>query len=506
MDSETLNSQWADICNHMRSYNFIDESQFNAFFSRIIPQAMSDDFLMVTVENSFLKNWIESHYLEALKQALFDLYHIPFTVIIEIDASQTTPATPTFTTTPTPAPVTSEPTVIEIPSPEPSSSYTPTSEISSYTYEKEEEGGDKTSPSQGSHGAADNPASLLTFETFVVGDSNRMAYSMAVGVAEQPGRPSFNPLFIYGKSGLGKTHLMRAIQNYVQQNFTHLKTVYIDSQELVNEYTEASAAHDKDKQSFRNFKQRFEEANVLLIDDIQHLQGKKQTLEIFFQIFNKLISEGRQIVLSADRAPKNIDVDERYYSRFQQGGTVDIQPPEVETKLGIVKSFIREYQRMDGLAPFTIPEDIQMYIAENSGSNIRELKGAVNKVISQVIYLDQPDITLSDIRPMLEDHFTHSSKKLKVEDIQGVVEKFYGVSHADLLGPKRSQDIVFPRHVAIFLCHDILDLPLKSIANKFGGRDHSTADNSIKKIEQRMITDRDLREEIEVLKHTIKDL
>ena len=207
--------------------------------------------------------------------------------------------------------------------------------------------------------------STLTFENFVIGDSNRMAYSMAVSVAETPGKPHLNPLFIYGRSGLGKTHLLRAIQNYINSNMPNLQVVYKDSNELLEDYMDASAAHDTEKSSYKNFKMYYEEADVLLVDDVQQLQGKKQTLDIMFQIFNKLTSQGKQVVLSADRAPKNIDIDERYKTRFNSGGTFDIQPPEIETKLSIVKSFIREYEDMEQSGPINMPEDVQICIAES---------------------------------------------------------------------------------------------------------------------------------------------
>ena len=246
-----------------------------------------------------------------------------------------------------------------------------------------------------------------------------MAYSMAVAVAEMPGKAHLNPLFIYGKSGLGKTHLLRAIQNYVNETMPRLSTIYVDSAELLSDYMEASAAHDKEKSSYKNFKTRYEEADVLLIDDVQYLQGKKQTLDIVFQIFNKLTTQGRQVVLSADRAPKNIDIDERYKSRFNSGGTFDIQPPEIETKLGIVKSFVEEYKENEGKADFSIPEDIQMYIAESSSSNIRELKSAVTKVIYQMTFFNQPDLSLDDVRALLENHFSGGpSRRLTVADIR----------------------------------------------------------------------------------------
>ena len=194
-----------------------------------------------------------------------------------------------------------------------------------------------------------NPSSSLTFENFVIGESNRMAYSMAVEVAESPGRLPLNPLFIYGKSGLGKTHLMRAIQNYIEETRPSMRTVYVDAQDFVSKYSEAGAIKDQEKVSFRNFRAYYEQADILLLDDVQHLQGKKESMNMLFQLFNTLTSQGKQVVLSADRAPKNIQFDERLKSRFYSGGTIDIQPPEVETKLGIVKSFTDEFSRSEGL-------------------------------------------------------------------------------------------------------------------------------------------------------------
>ena len=429
MNSEKLEQVWSEVCGQVKSYNNIDPSQINAFFSRLHPQAMSDGFLMITADNDFIKTWIERHYVEFIKRALNDLYHMPFTVIIEVDITAAEPPAPA------PAP------------PAPAAAATSTPHRGAVGEEVAGVGAKREIALDG----PDSPASTLTFENFVIGDSNRMAYSMAVAVAEMPGKAHLNPLFIYGKSGLGKTHLMRAIQNYINETMPQLSTIYVDSAELLSDYMEASAAHDKQKSSYKNFKTRYEEADVLLIDDVQYLQGKKQTLDIVFQIFNKLTSQGRQVVLSADRAPKNIDIDERYRSRFNSGGTFDIQPPEIETKLGIVKSFVDEYRESEGSHDFNIPDDIQMYIAESSSSNIRELKSAVTKVIYQMTFFNQPDLKLDDVRTLLENHFTGGpSKRLTIADIQKEVENFYKVSHADLVGKKRTRNIIYARQIAIY--------------------------------------------------------
>ena len=541
MDSETLNEQWARICAQVKSYQDIDPSQVSAFFSRLVPQAMSDSFLMLTADNDFIKTWVEQHYTEVIVRALRDLTGVVFAVAIAVDptqeqrkiaaAGQPSPAAPLSAPAhPMPTPTPAQPaasTMESLPSQPiaaaapPSPAYgAPLSQATPFEPSgmvahslAEDVVVDHYAPpapaplsQEPVAERASNPSSSLTFENFVIGESNRMAYSMAVEVAESPGRLPLNPLFIYGKSGLGKTHLMRAIQNYIEETRPSMRTVYVDAQDFVSKYSEAGAIKDQEKVSFRNFRAYYEQADILLLDDVQHLQGKKESMNMLFQLFNTLTSQGKQVVLSADRAPKNIQFDERLKSRFYSGGTIDIQPPEVETKLGIVKSFTDEFSRSEGLGNFTLSDDIQMYIAENSGSNIRELKGAVNTVIYRMIYCDRSDISIDEVRELLANHFTGGmSRSLTVEDIQREVENFFKVSHSDMVGPKRSQSIVRPRQIAIYLCRQLLDLPYGDIGKKFN-RDHSTAIHSATSIEERLKTDRDTQEEIEVLQKIICEL
>lgn len=541
MDSETLNEQWARICAQVKSYQDIDPSQVSAFFSRLVPQAMSDSFLMLTADNDFIKTWVEQHYTEVIVRALRDLTGVVFAVAIAVDptqeqrkiaaAGQPSPAAPlSAPAQPMPTPTPAQPaasTMESLPSQPiaaaapPSPAYgAPLSQATPFEPSgmvahslAEDVVVDHYAPpapaplsQEPVAERASNPSSSLTFENFVIGESNRMAYSMAVEVAESPGRLPLNPLFIYGKSGLGKTHLMRAIQNYIEETRPSMRTVYVDAQDFVSKYSEAGAIKDQEKVSFRNFRAYYEQADILLLDDVQHLQGKKESMNMLFQLFNTLTSQGKQVVLSADRAPKNIQFDERLKSRFYSGGTIDIQPPEVETKLGIVKSFTDEFSRSEGLGNFTLSDDIQMYIAENSGSNIRELKGAVNTVIYRMIYCDRSDISIDEVRELLANHFTGGmSRSLTVEDIQREVENFFKVSHSDMVGPKRSQSIVRPRQIAIYLCRQLLDLPYGDIGKKFN-RDHSTAIHSATSIEKRLKTDRDTQEEIEVLQKIICEL
>ena len=494
MNSEELNSAWSMVCERVLEYDAIDESQMNAFFSRLQPQAMSDGFIMLTADNDFIKTWIERHYSNYIKQALNEIYGRNYTVAIEVDINQETSS---------PQPILKtekqeKPVQVEVTSDQPAKK---SAEPQSETKNEEPKHDETFEESQLS------PTSTLTFENFVIGESNRMAYSMAVSVAEEPGRSMLNPLFIYGKSGLGKTHLMRAIQNYVNETRPDLKTVYVDSADFLSGYVEATVAHDKEKSSFKKFKNRYQEADVLLIDDIQFLQGKDQTLDIIFQIFNTLVDEGRQVVLSADRAPKNITMDERYQSRFNSGGTFDIQPPEIETKLGIIKSFVNEYRASSGQEDFKIPEEIERYIADISSSNIRELKSAVTKVIYAMNAFDKQDITTEEVSRLLENHFSGGvTKKLTIADIQKEVERYYDVSHSDLIGQKRSRKIVYARQIAIYLTRNLLDLPYNYIAKNFGGRDHTTIMYSVTNVEEKMKENRELREELENIKNRIKEM
>lgn len=531
MDSEKLNEQWRAISAQVGSYPDVDASQVSAFFSRLEPQAMSDSFLMLTADNDFIKSWVEQHYVEPIQRALRDLTGVQFVVAVAVDPTQearkaaasaapaaVTPAASPVVPVQPPAAVAPMghaamasplPAPTPIPAPIPAANiaeqpYMPPYDEAAVVdhYSPQPVTQTETAASQSTSRPAGSTSSL-TFGNFVIGDSNRMAYSMAVEVAESPGRNPLNPLFIYGKSGLGKTHLMRAIQNYIEETRPGMRTVYADSADFLSKHVEAARAHDREKSSYKDFKTYYEAADVLLIDDVQYLQGKTQTLDIVFQLFNTLTAQGKQVVLSADRMPKNIGIDERYYSRFSAGGVIDIQPPEIETKLGIVKSFADEYSRSEGLGNFALADDIQMYIAENSSSNIRELKSAVTKVIYQMLLFNRSDMTIDEVRALLENHFSGGpSRNLSIEDIQRAVETFFKVSRNDLVGPKRSRSVVYPRQIAIYLCRQLLDLPYNDIGKKFN-RDHSTAMHSVTSVEEMLKDNRQVQEEIEALQKII---
>lgn len=539
---------WDRIFNQIKSYGEVDPNQLTAFFSRLHLQAFSSGFIMLTADNEFIKNWIERNYLTLINRALEDLYHEKFVVSIEVDESeamrygdpamgvgaaaqqaatnqpsakpqvpmQAPVAAPAGArTTPMPAAPQAAKTAAQMPGQTAPHMVMPAGQPQTNT-QMTQAAGQGQSPAA----AANEPAqstqenhltrtvSNLTFENYVIGNSNRMAYSMALAVAEHPGMPHLNPLFIYGKSGVGKTHLLRAIQNHINETSNgFLKTVYVDSTEFINDYANASADHSQEKASFKNFKRNYEDADVLLIDDVQSFQGKTQTLEIIFQLFNSLTSAGKQVVMSADIAPKNIDIDERYTSRFNQGATFDIQAPEIETKRAIVSAFIKEYRESEERFDLDIPDEVQEYVAENSSSNIRELKSAVTKIIYQMVYTQKKTITIDEVAVILKNHFSGGkTKRLTIADIQKEVESFYRVSHEDLISKKRNRSIAHPRQVAMYLCRQLLDNnAYQRIGDEFGKKDHTTVMHSVELIETKAKENKEIREEIDILLKRIRE-
>ncbi len=500
---------WDKLIQTIKSYPGVNPSQIDAFFSRIQIQAVSPGFVMLTAGTAFIKEWVERHYVKDIKRALEDLYGVDFFVQIEVDTTAeeeeegiSTPS-PLMQETPlqaTSSTISRESTPIpndQIPS-SIGQGQADATDISSTTIEPQKETEEPTEET-----STDATASSLTFDSFVIGDSNRLAYAMATEVAERPGTSNLNPLFIYGRSGVGKTHLMCAIKNYISEQYSDLNVIYIDSMELVNRYSDAAREKSVDKSSFKNFEAFFKEADVLLIDDIQSLQGKAGTLDTLFRIFNAGISQGKQFVFSADRAPKNIDLEERYTSRFNSGATIDIQPPDDETKRSIIKNFIQQYQQDEDFN-FDLSDDILDYIVEHSGSNIRELKSAITNVIFAIKMNRDNTLTTQDVKDMLANHFINESgTRFTIETIQAAVEDFYHVSHSDLVSKKRSRPIAHPRQVAIYLARELINTTYAEIGKAFN-RDHSTIMHSFDLIEKGLNEDRNLREEIEAIREKLR--
>ncbi|NHM16405.1 chromosomal replication initiator protein DnaA [Eggerthellaceae bacterium zg-887] len=527
MEQQNYDAIWASVVEQVKTHADVNPSQADAVLARLTLQAFSDGFCIVTADNAFMKGWVEKNFLDHVYRALEELRDVPFTVVLDVDesaAAQTAAPAPQPATTPQAdqgaADATAAPVKAAAPAPRATGAaggfFNIPNPFARQTAEPEPEPQQEAAPeaiapepndaAEPEAPVAASPTSSMTFSNFVIADTNRIAYEMAVSVAEKPGCAHLNPLFIYGKSGLGKTHLMRAIQNYIQETQPHLKTVYVDTNELVAGYADATAARDTQKSSYKHFKAPYESADVLLVDDVQILERKPGTLDIVFQIFNKLTDNGKQIVLSADRAPKNIDMDERYTTRFNRGGTFDIQPPNVETKVAIIKSYIDEFRLNEGDETLDLPDDVQAYIAEVSGSNIRELKSAVTILFMRMKGFHTDTISLAEAKSLLENHFTGGpSRRVTPEDIQKQVEGYYRISHADIIGKKRSRDIVLPRQVAIYLIREMTDLSLQDIGRLFGGRDHTTVMNSIEATTKRLHENTQFREDLDTLKGLVRE-
>ncbi len=514
-----LEQTWKDLIRQLKSYPNVNASQIDAFFSRVQIQAASPGFMMLTSDNGFIKDWIEKHYMKDIVQALKDLYDVDFSVLIEIDPTSAPAQTPPVNTAAAnAAPASSAPAPASNAQPQSQSSPTaPASQAPSAQSqpaaavaapapaqpERDTATQEADEPANRAEGDPANAESTLTFDSFVIGESNRMAYNMALEVAERPGASELNPLFIYGRSGVGKTHLMCAIRNYILEQYPNLNVCYIDSMELVNKYSEAAIEKSVDKQSFKNFEGFFQQADVLLIDDIQGLQSKPGTLNALFRIFNSMIPKGKQFVFSADRAPRNIDLDERYVSRFNSGATIDIQPPDDETKRNIIRGFVKHYRTKEGIE-LEIPDKVLDYIVENSSSNIRELKSAVTNVIFAIKMSGSEELSETQIKELLGNHFLGGGKRrITIDMVQGAVEDFYGVPHKDLVGSTRKRDIARTRQVAIYLCRELSETTLKNIGEAFN-RDHSTVMHSCDMVADRLQEDRNLREELEAIREKIR--
>jgi chromosomal replication initiator protein len=331
-----------------------------------------------------------------------------------------------------------------------------------------------------------------TFETFVIGSSNRFAHAAAVAVAEAPGK-AYNPQLIYGDSGLGKTHLLHAIGHYVRSLYSGAKVRYVSSEEFTNDFINA-IRDDKASQ----FQRRYRDVDVLLIDDIQFLEGKIQTQEEFFHTFNTLHNANKQIVISSDRAPKRLEaLEDRLRNRFEWGLITDIQPPDLETRIAILR-------KKAATERLTAPPEVLEFIASKVQTNIRELEGALIRVTAFASLNRQPvDLSLAEI--VLKDLIPEGSKpEVTAAMIMGQTASYFGLSLDDLSGSSRSRVLVTARQIAMYLCRELTDLSLPKIGQQFGGRDHTTVMHAERKIRQLMSERRSVFNQVTELTNRIK--
>lgn len=329
------------------------------------------------------------------------------------------------------------------------------------------------------------------FDSFVVGNSNRMAHAAALAVAEAPAR-AYNPLFLYGGVGLGKTHLMHSIAHYILDQNPSAKVIYASSEKFTNELI--NSIRDDKNESFRN---KYRNIDVLLIDDIQFITGKERTQEEFFHTFNALYEANKQIIICSDRPPKEIEtLEERLRSRFEWGLIADIQSPDLETRIAI----LRKKAEIENLS---VPEDVLLFIAKTVISNIRELEGALNRILAFSSLTNKP-ITVELANEALKDLISKDKPKvITAEYILDVVANYFHLKPEELKSSKRTRNIAYPRQIAMYLCRKLTDLSLPKIGEKFGGRDHTTIIHGFDKISRELQTDIELTQMLNELESKI---
>ena len=337
-------------------------------------------------------------------------------------------------------------------------------------------------------------AGRLTFEDFVIGTSNRFAHAASQAVAETPGR-SYNPLFIYGDAGLGKTHLLQAVGNYVTAHYPTYQVRYVSSETFMNRFVEAI----RNKQ-LPEFKERYRRNDVLLVDDIQFMEGKEGLQEEFFHTFNSIQGDGGQIVLTSDRSPDSIStLEDRLRSRFKMGLVTHIQPPDVETRLAILRKKV-----VGSPSGVPVPDDVLLFIAENVTDNIRELEGALTRVTAYSSLNNEPctrDLALSILGDLIS---TTSPLVITPDLILAKTSEIYGFSREDLVGASRRRPLVTARQVSMYVFREITDLSYPAIAREFGGRDHTTVIHAVDKISRLMAERRDIYDQVSALVSAVR--
>ena len=332
------------------------------------------------------------------------------------------------------------------------------------------------------------------FDTFIVGSNNKFAHSASLAVAESPGK-AYNPLYLYGGPGLGKTHLMHSIGHFILEETPNTKVLYVTSEEFTNEVIDSIRSGNA--AAMTKLREKYRTVDVLMIDDVQFIIGKESTQEEFFHTFNVLHAAGKQIILSSDKPPKEMEtLDERFRSRFEWGLIADIQAPDYETRMAILKKNADSYDR-------NIDEEIIKYIATNIKSNIRELEGALNKIIA-FAKLNKVDLTLSLAEEALKDViYPNKPKEVTPALILNIVAEHFNVKSEDITSKKRNAEFVQPRQVFMYLCRDLTDTSLSNIAKFLGKKDHTTVIHGINKIEEEMKMNDELKNKIDIIKKKI---
>lgn len=471
-----------------------EEDPKTVFLNLLTPVGVFGDQFVLLAESTPVESWVRKNYLTEIQDKLLQVMGTPVSVGLGVSTQKEAPQQ----TTPAPVETVQQPEpdwMNQFVDPASLSGHSPSPNMAA-AEEAERVGGEyASSPTSGDEALF----SKCTFDTFVVGKSNEFARGAALAVAELPGT-AYNPLFIYGNSGLGKTHLLVAIANYAMQNFPRMATRYVSANKFLNDYVEATQ-----RNQWGTFNSKYHQVDILLVDDVQYLEGKDETINQLFNIFNEMTNRNKQIVLSADRAPKDIDMDDRMRSRFISGLLADIKPPDYETRLAILKNYLSRVNQHTSFYG-NIPDEVLFYLADVATSNIREMEGSVTRLVSNMTLLRKDSISVEEAQELLQDFFpTIKDKQIDIALIQSEVERFFNITHDDMISSKRSKGITNPRHIAIYLSRYMTEESLEAIGKKFGGRDHTTVMHSVNKIERDQKDNRQLFDQLEQLRLLINE-
>ena len=434
-----------------------------SFLRSAKPLGDIDGTILIAVPNDFAKKWIENNGANDLTQALAAILGRSVRLAVTIDPTLDTQEEAVEKTSSTAS------EIADNAAPTPQAEPAHSSSLSQASAQLSQTSGSTGSPQLAIDTASTHLNPKHTFDTFVIGPSNRFAHAAAFAVSESPGR-AYNPLFIHGGSGLGKTHLIHAIGHYTLSLFPQMRVRYVNSEEFTNDFINSVR-----EESIEEFQRRYREVDVLLIDDIQFIQGKERTVEEFFHTFNSLYNAGKQIVLTSDVPPRELDLEDRIRSRFAAGLLVDVLPPDLETRIAIL-------QKKASAENIEVDPRVLEYIAQRISSNIRELEGALVRVAAFESLSKEP-VTVSMAEMLLKD-FASDPQDTEVTPtlIMSQTATYFGVTIDQLSSSDRSHVVVEARQIAMYLCRELTDLSLPKIGAAFGGRDHTTVMHANKKI------------------------
>jgi chromosomal replication initiator protein len=455
-----LNAQWARVRGRLRAE--FGEATFRSWLKPLTLAGRKGADLRVAVPSRFMRDWVATHYADRLKTLWTNEDPDIRSVEVIVDATQTDAVVPAEE-----AP--EAPHIVE-------ATGAPFAET----------GGGEILDDWSGH-----LDPRLTFENFVVGKSNELAQAAAVRVAEADQVP-FNPLFLYGGVGLGKTHLMHAIAWHIRRKKPEKRVIYLSAEKFMYQFIRA--LRNKDTMTF---KERFRTVDVLMVDDVQFIIGKESTQEEFFHTFNALFDQNRQVVLSADKSPSDLQgLEERMRTRFGWGLVADIHPTTYELRLGILQTKAEQ-------ASTKVPEKVLEFLAHRISSNVRELEGALTRIVVQASLIGQP-ITLETTQDLLKDLLRANDRRVTIEEIQRKVAEHFNIKQADMQSPRRARQVARPRQVAMYLAKQLTTRSLPEIGRKFGGRDHTTVMHAVKKVEELCAADAGFSEDVDLLKRMLE--